>query len=127
MFRTCIVNTDTNLVVNVIDYETEQTGVPPGFEHPLLCVPSETGMIGASYVDGAIVNPPAPVWPDEELLANCKMLASKLLFETDWTQLPDCPLLNKQEFIEWRAIIRNYALNPVVNPIFPPKPETVWN
>jgi hypothetical protein len=56
----------------------------------------------------------------------CKEEASALLYETDWTQIPDCPLVNKQEFFDWRAIIRNYALNPVVDPVFPPKPETVW-
>jgi hypothetical protein len=126
MFRTCIVNTDTNLVVNVIDYETEQTGTPPGFDENYLCVPSEFGIIGASYVGNVIVNPPEPVWSDDILLANCKMLASELLFETDWTQSPDCPLLNKQEFIEWRAIIRNFALSPVTNPIFPQKPVCAW-
>jgi hypothetical protein len=30
-----------------------------------LCVPSETGVLGASYVDGAIVNPPTLVWPND--------------------------------------------------------------
>lgn len=126
MFRTCIVNLDTNLVENIIEYETEQTGTPPGLASNLLCVPSNTGVIGAEYVDGTIVNPPPPVVPDSVLIENCKAMASNLLFETDWTQIPDCPLVNKQEFFDWRAVIRNYALNPVTNPTFPPKPTCVW-
>lgn len=63
MFRTCIVDTHTNLVVNIIDYEEEQTGVPPGLDDYLLCVPSEDGQIGGSYVDGKIVNPTPPPIP----------------------------------------------------------------
>lgn len=58
--------------------------------------------------------------------AKCKEQASALLYETDWTQIPDCPVLNKQEFFNWRAIIRNYAINPVVDPVFPPKPNAEW-
>lgn len=126
MFRTCIVDTTTNLVVNIVEYEEEQTGVPPGFEPPLLCVPSATGRIGGTYENGAIVNPP-PIEPsDEAKKALCKSYASKLLYDTDWTQIPDCPVVNKQEFFDWRAIIRNYALNPVTDPVFPPKPQAVW-
>lgn len=127
MFRTCIVNLQNNLVVNIIEYETQQTGTPPGMDENYLCVPSETGEIGASYLNGVLVNPaPTPI-PDDVLIANCKAIASRLLFDTDWTQIPDCPLVNKQEFFDWRAIIRNYALNPVVDPDFPPKPKTVWD
>ena len=58
--RHCIIDTNTNLVVNIIEYETEQTGVPPGLEAHLLCVKSDTGQIGGTYADGVITNPPQP-------------------------------------------------------------------
>jgi hypothetical protein len=60
LIRHCIIDTTTNLVVNIIDYETEQTGVPLGLEENLLCVKSNTGEIGGTYADGVITNPPQP-------------------------------------------------------------------
>ncbi len=60
LIRHCIVDTTTNIVVNIIDYETEQTGIPPGLENNLLCVKSDTGEIGGTYADGVITNPPQP-------------------------------------------------------------------
>ncbi len=60
MIRHCIIDTNTNLVVNIIDYGTEQTGIPPGLEEHLLCVKSDTGQIGGIYADGVITNPPQP-------------------------------------------------------------------
>lgn len=60
MIRHCIIDTNTNLVVNIIDYEIEQTGVPPGLEEHLLCVKSDTGQMGGTYADGVITNPPQP-------------------------------------------------------------------
>jgi hypothetical protein len=63
----------------------------------------------------------------------CKQKASKLLYETDWTTIPDVAnsantpyLTNQTEFITWRSQIRALAVNPVVDPIFPPKPSEVW-
>ncbi len=63
----------------------------------------------------------------------CKEQASALLYETDWTTIPDVAnpenspyLTNQAEFIAWRAQIRQLAVNPVVNPVFPAKPNEVW-
>ena len=73
--------------------------------------------------------------PTQEKLAkqDCKEKASKLLYETDWTTIPDVAdpanspyLTNQAEFIAWRSQIRQLAVNPVVNPVFPPTPEAVW-
>lgn len=58
LIRHCIVDTTTNTVVNIIEYETEQTGAPAGLEEHLLCVPSDNGQIGGTYADGVITNPP---------------------------------------------------------------------
>lgn len=63
----------------------------------------------------------------------CKQQASQLLYETDWTTIPDVAdstnspyLTNQAEFIAWRSQIRALAVNPVANPIFPPKPNEIW-
>jgi hypothetical protein len=76
------------------------------------------------------------LWPStEETLAKqaCKQQASKLLYETDWTTIPDVAdpantpyLTNSAAFIAWRSQIRALAVNPVVDPVFPPKPDEVW-
>ena len=56
LIRHCIIDTNTNKVVNIIEYETTQTGIPPGLESHLLCVASETGQINGTYSNGTITN-----------------------------------------------------------------------
>jgi hypothetical protein len=63
----------------------------------------------------------------------CKKQASELLYETDWTTIPDVAdssnvpyLTNQAEFITYRSQIRNLAITPVANPVFPQKPEPQW-
>lgn len=67
LIKHCIVDTDTNKVVNVIEYETEQTGIPPGFEGEaphLLCVASDIAGIDWDFVGGSFVdNRPKPTIP----------------------------------------------------------------
>lgn len=64
LIRHCIVDTSTNKVVNVIEYETEQTGIPPGFEFEQphwLCVANNFAGPEWDYVDGTFVdNRPQP-------------------------------------------------------------------
>ena len=71
LIRHCIVDTNTNLVVNIIEYETVKTGPVPGFEEQqnLICVASETGEINGTYSDGVIVNPTVVPKTLEELLS----------------------------------------------------------
>ena len=57
LIRHCIVDTNTNTVVNIIEYESVQNGVPPGLESNLLCVESNDGQIGGTYANGVITNP----------------------------------------------------------------------
>ncbi len=70
---------------------------------------------------------------EQDSINNCKAQASKLLYETDWTTIPDVAdpsnspyLTNQADFIAWRAQIRALAVNPVADPIFPKKPDEVW-
>ena len=57
LIRHCIIDTNTNKVINVIEYETEQTGIPPGLEDNLICVKSDEANIGWTYIDGVFDNP----------------------------------------------------------------------
>jgi hypothetical protein len=65
---------------------------------------------------------------------DCKSQASALLYATDWTTIPDVAdsantpyLTNQAEFIAWRSQIRELAVNPVVDPVFPTQPTAQWS
>jgi len=84
------------------------------------------------YENGAIV--PLPPLPPPTAEQN-KQTASKFLYETDWTTIPDVSdptksnpyLSNTQDFINYRNAVRQYALNPVEGYInWPNKPQEVW-
>jgi hypothetical protein len=70
----------------------------------------------------------------EAPLAACKEQASGLLYKTDWTTIADVAdptksnpyLMNQAEFIAYRSQVRQLAVNPVVNPTFPPVPTAQW-
>jgi hypothetical protein len=64
---------------------------------------------------------------EDQLKANNKKTAEQLLTETDWTQVADVPLLNKQAFVEYRAAVRAIALNPPVEATFPDLPVEQWS
>jgi hypothetical protein len=55
-----------------------------------------------------------------------KEKAASLLSATDWTQVADVPLLNKQAFTDYRAAVRAIALNPPVQATFPDLPAEQW-
>lgn len=52
--------------------------------------------------------------------------ASEILQQTDWTQLPDVALKNKEEFAQYRALIREIRMNPSANQMWPEQPAEVW-
>lgn len=64
----------------------------------------------------------------------CKDKAKQILYETDWTTIPDVAnpennpyLMNQAEFIAYRNIVRGYAVNPVSDPVFPDAPTEQWS
>lgn len=80
--------------------------------------------IGAGWEDVTASWPPAP--SDDVLKAQCAATAKQLLSQTDFSQLADVDLANKAEFDTYRATIRNLAINPVTNPVWPNQPKAVW-
>jgi hypothetical protein len=59
-------------------------------------------------------------------LEEVKAYAKKLLEETDYAVLSDVNLTNKNDFINYRNIIRLIYLNPVVSPYWPEAPQAIW-
>ena len=71
----------------------------------------------------------------QEPLTACTQQATILLNQTDWTSIPDVAnpavsnpyLMNQSEFLAYRSTVRNLAVNPVANPVFPPLPTQKWS
>jgi hypothetical protein len=123
-------------VINIIQYEEQPSNPPPGFEEPIIAVQSDVAAPGWTYVDGQFINPYVPPAPTpEELIAQCKQTATATLNSTDWTSIPDVAdplksnpyLINQADFVAYRSIVRGYAVNPVVDPVFPTTPTEQWS
>ena len=64
-----------------------------------------------------------------------KELASELLYKTDWTTIPDITdpakstpyLINQDEFIAYRNVLRGIAVYPTANAVFPEEPKAIWS
>jgi hypothetical protein len=58
----------------------------------------------------------------------CKQKAQILLNESDWSDLYSIrnKLENINEWDSYRELIRELRINPIENPIFPDKPQTIW-
>lgn len=96
---------------------------------------------GLNWID----NTPKPtqqeldaLWPStqEELAKqDCKKKAQEFLYATDWTTIADVAdptksnpyLVNQDEFTVYRSTVRGYAVNPVVDPVWPTIPTEQWS
>jgi hypothetical protein len=85
-------------------------------------------------VDGNQVQYDAAAVQEQAEKITCKQQASELLYATDWTTIPDVAsptntpyLMNQADFIAYRNTVRQLAVNPVVNPVFPTKPTEQWS
>jgi len=64
-----------------------------------------------------------------------KTQAQQILINTDWTSIADVAdplksnpyLMNQSEFIAYRSTIRNIAVNPTWNALFPTAPIESWS
>lgn len=74
--------------------------------------------------DYAAKHPPAPT--PEQLLEAVKNQALGLLFESDFSQLPDINLTNYEDWVSYRQKVRAIHINPTLDPVWPVKPPTLW-
>jgi hypothetical protein len=86
-------------------------------------------------VNGNVVSyDPVAVQAEADKL-DCKAQATSILQTTDWTSIADVGnpdmanpyLMNQDEFVAYRSTVRNYAVNPVENPVFPTAPTEQWS
>ena len=75
--------------------------------------------------------PPAPPTAEQN-----QAYAATLLYETDWTTIPDVAdpaksnpyLTNADAFLVYRNEVRQYAINPIAGDIaWPVRPNAVWS
>jgi hypothetical protein len=53
--------------------------------------------------------------------------AKKQLAKTDYAVLPDVYLINKDDFISYRSILRQVIIYPNLTIQFPQEPKAIWN
>jgi hypothetical protein len=86
-------------------------------------------------VDGNLVEYDPVAVQEEADKLSCKAQATTILQGTDWTSIADVGdptkanpyLINQAEFIAYRSTVRGYAVNPVVDPVFPTAPTEQWS
>jgi hypothetical protein len=96
--------------------------------------PNENIKVLPDWVDSAmaawtVANTPAPPTPPTpaEIQQGNIDTASLLLNESDFTQLPDVNLANKDAWVTYRAEVRAIAQNPPTTPAnFPTIPPLIW-
>lgn len=85
-------------------------------------------------IDNAAVEAELVVLQDQYAVQTCKDTAVTILNNTDWTSIGDVGnpsmsnpyLANQAAFIAYRNQIRNYAINPVADPVWPTEPTVQW-
>lgn len=124
---------------------TQTIGIPealavltPGAEWAL----TGTQYSGLVWLDATIpmpseqaVNAEIAALTAQQPFEDCKKQASLLLYETDWTTIPDVAdpaksnpyLLNPDDFAAYRSDVRKLAVRPVANPTWPIKPVARWS
>ena len=102
--------------------------------HEWVNCPDEITAGNYNYINGQFTPVPLPPSPPPTAEEN-KQAAIRRLQKTDWLTIPDIGdptksnpyLANVQEFIDWRNVIRQYAINPVAGDIqWPQKPTENW-
>lgn len=106
--------------------ENEVYGYDPADQQDLI---DEAIAKGWENVTGSWPPPPSP----EDLKAECKAKAMSLLANTDWVNQPDVRnpanlphLTNAADFDAYRLAVRQYAVYPVIDPVWPTLPVEVW-
>ncbi len=122
------------LTVNNITYTPGdyQTGQPEGQSDKILSWNTEK--LGAEPTQ-AQLDEAYPIYEGEQIAAQNKATAASLLQATDWTAIPDVSdplksnpyLTNQADFVTYRSTIRNIAVNPTWDAVFPTAPTEQWS
>lgn len=110
-------------------YETqgEIEFVGPAQNEPITTLPDwADACVGVwNSKDYEIKNPPPPT--EEEIIISNQLQAKYFLQQSDWAALPDVGLVNKSEWATYRNALRQIAVNEILNPVWPTKPQAIWS
>lgn len=112
-----------NSVVNVIEYDSQPSTPPPGFNDDHIAVQSGTAQVGWGYIGGTFVAPAVPEPTPEQAAGQ----AESLLAASDWSMLADVDLANKADWVKYRAALRSIRLSPKAYPTWPTRPPADWS
>jgi hypothetical protein len=102
--------------------------------HEWVDCPDDITAYNYTYVNGQFIPVPVPE-PVPPTAEKNKQTAMTRLQNTDWTTIPDVGdptksnpyLSNVQDFVTYRNVVRQYAVNPIAGYInWPVKPTEVW-
>lgn len=120
---------DTPTNVHALQWDTDSgwiefnTGAP---NENITTLPIWANNAEAAWTVANTPVPPTPPTPEQIQIEN-KNKAERLLLVSDWSQLPDVNLTNKNDWAEYRIILRNVAINPPNSPVtFPQEPPSIW-
>lgn len=85
-------------------------------------IPYMEKAIEAGYVDVTGAYPTAAMKEND-----CVNIAKSLIAAADWAMLSDVNLSNREDFVAYRATLRQLILNPVADPVWPTEPTPVWS
>ena len=121
------------LTVNNIPYTSGdyQTGQPEGQPNQILSWNTEK--LGEQPTQEQL-DEAYPIWEQQQKADQNSAQAKTILTNTDWTSIADVAnplksnpyLMNQAEFTAYRSTIRNIAVNPTWDAVFPTAPTEVW-
>jgi hypothetical protein len=130
MSKTAYVVESNGFVSNALVFEDNQDPTQFGAIFP----PENVILaVGGTYIDGVSRNADGDVIPPFDpniiLISLINATRNKLLQETDWTQLLDVNLSNKDEFATYRQALRDIDKQQGYpqNVVYPTKPQEIWN
>lgn len=121
------------------------TNIPPYFVEAIMAIYPQVAYVtdwvnawdadnNPVQYDSALVDIKADEMAAQAAIAECKVQAMSLLASTDWVNQPDVRdpansphLTNAAEFDAYRLAVRQYAVYPVTDPVWPTLPTEQWS
>lgn len=105
-----------------IEFKVNESGIKPDNQNITSIEPYQAIIDQWHAADYAEKNTQPPDWT----IVNVAIAKTKLQ-ESDWSQLPDVNIFNRDEFTSYRAFLRSVVINPPAKEIiFPSAPNAVW-
>lgn len=82
-------------------------------------------IVAAWQVKKDLIDNPPPLTEEQQIRYN-QSKSTVLLQESDWAALPDVGLANQNEWLAYRAALREIRTNTTLDPVWPTMPQVIW-